>query len=45
MTLEITFDERPNTTLTEEIPPEQKEQMPQSGDFDDLYEYFRRFFG
>ena len=45
MTLQITFDERPNTTLTEEIPPEQKEQMPQSGDFDDLYEYFRRFFG
>lgn len=45
MTLEITFDERPNTTEAEEIPPEQKEQMPQSGDFDDLYEYFRRFFG
>ena len=45
MTLEITFDERPNTTQTEEIPSEQKEQMPQSGDFDDLYEYFRRFFG
>ena len=45
MTLPITFDERPNTTQTEEIPSEQKEQMPQSGDFDDLYEYFRRFFG
>ncbi len=43
MTLEITFDERPQQT--EEISPEQKEQMPQSGDFDDLYEYFRRFFG
>ena len=45
MTVEITFDERPNTTQPEEIAPEQKEQMPQSGDFDDLYEYFRRFFG
>ena len=45
LSVEITFDERPNTDLTQEITPEQKEQMPQSGDFDDLYEYFRRFFG
>ena len=43
MTLTITFDERPQQT--EETAPQQPEDMPQSGDFGDLYEYFRRYFG
>ena len=43
MTLEITFDERPQQT--EETVPQQQGDMPQSGDFNDLYEYFRRYFG
>ena len=43
MTLTITFDERPQQT--EETAPQQPEDMPQSGDFNDLYEYFRRYFG
>ncbi len=48
MTLEITLDERPNTTeeTTAETTPQQESQMPsQGGNYDDLYEYFRRFFG
>lgn len=48
MTLDITLDERPNTTeeTTVETAPQQESQMPsQSGGYDDLYEYFRRFFG
>ena len=44
MTLEITLDERPNTAAASTI-PEQQGEMPQSGDFDELYEYFRRYFG
>ena len=46
MTLEITLDEKPQDNAAEspEI-PEQQGEMPQSGDFDDLYEYFRRYFG
>ena len=43
MTLTITFDERPQQT--EETVPQQPADMPQSGDFGDLYEYFRRYFG
>ena len=46
MTLEVTLDEKPQDTSAEatEI-PEQQGDMPQSGDFGDLYEYFRRYFG
>ena len=44
LTLEITLDERPNTAAASTI-PEQQGEMPQSGDFDELYEYFRRYFG
>ena len=43
MTLTITFDERPQQT--EETVPQQPADMPQSGDFGYLYEYFRRYFG
>ena len=43
MTLSITFDERPQQA--EDNTPQQQGEMPQSGDFDDLYEYFRRYFG
>ena len=43
MTLQITFDERPQQT--EETASQQQGEMPQSGDFDELYEYFRRYFG
>ena len=46
MTLSITFDERPNTSASASADiPEQQGEMPQSGDFGELYEYFRRYFG
>lgn len=44
MTLEITLDEKPQTT-TAATTPQPDADMPTSGDFDELYEYFRRYFG
>ena len=43
VTLEITLDERPQETKndTQQSP----ENMPESGDFDEWYNYFRRYFG
>jgi len=41
--LEITFDEKPHNETS--AIPEQQGEMPQSGDFDELYEYFRKYFG
>jgi len=41
--LEITFDEKPHSETS--AIPEQQGEMPQSGDFDELYEYFRKYFG
>ena len=43
VTLEITLDEKPQetTTDTQQTP----EDLPQSGDFDEWYDYFRRYFG
>ncbi|MBQ7001041.1 MAG: trypsin-like peptidase domain-containing protein [Oscillospiraceae bacterium] len=45
MKLSITFDERPHTSAASSDIPEQQGEMPQSGDFGELYEYFRRYFG
>ena len=42
MSLEITLDEKPHSTEEKPVPDG---EMPQSGDFDELYEYFRRYFG
>ena len=43
LTLEITLDERPQQT--DEQTPETTQPTPDSGSFDDWYEYFRRYFG
>ena len=43
LTLEITLDERPQQT--DEQAPETTQPTPDSGSFDDWYEYFRRYFG
>ena len=44
VTLEITLDERPQET--EEQPQQETTQtMPDSGSFDEWYDYFRRYFG
>ncbi len=46
LTLEITLDERPqDTTVSGSTVPQPDGEMPSSGDFNDLYEYFRRYFG
>ena len=42
--LTITFDEKPHDT-TVETTPQEDSSMPSEGNFDDWYEYFRRFFG
>ena len=44
MTLTITFDEKPHST-TVETAPQEDSSMPSEGDYNDWYEYFRRFFG
>ena len=44
MTLEITLDEKPRET-TSSTTPQPEAQAPSSGDLEDLYEYFRRYFG
>ena len=42
MTLEITFDERPQQT---EDPNPQQSPMPNEGSYDEWFDYFRRYFG
>lgn len=42
MTLDITLDEKPQDTGTVEMP---EESSPESGNFNEWYEYFRRYFG
>ena len=43
MTLEITFDERPQQT--EEPASQQTSPMPNEGSYDEWFDYFRRYFG
>ena len=43
VTLEITLDEKPQETQKETQPS--TEDMPDSGNFDEWYDYFRRYFG
>ena len=43
MTLEITFDERPQQT--EEPASQQQTPMPSDGSYDEWFDYFRRYFG
>ena len=43
MTLEITFDERPQQT--EEPASQQQSPMPNEGSYDEWFDYFRRYFG
>jgi len=42
MTLEITFDEKPQQT---EEPAAQQEAMPNEGSYEEWFDYFRRYFG
>ena len=42
MTLQITFDERPQQT---EDPAPQQTPMPNEGSYDEWFDYFRRYFG
>ena len=42
LVLSITLDERPRTTNTTQPQPG---NMPDSGDYDEWFEYFRRYFG
>ena len=44
MTLEITLDEKPQET-TAATTPQPQPDYPEGGSYDDMYEYFRRFFG
>ena len=44
LTLDVTLDERPQNLGSASAEPDQ-EQMPSEGDFDEWYEYFRRYFG
>ena len=43
MTLEITFDERPQQT--EDTDSQQQSPMPNEGNYDEWFDYFRRYFG
>ena len=43
MTLQITFDERPQQT--EEETSQQQSPMPNEGSYDEWFDYFRRYFG
>ena len=43
VTLQITFDERPQQT--EDPAPQQQSPMPGEGSYDEWFEYFRRYFG
>ena len=42
VTLQITLDERPQETEEQQ---ETTQTMPNSGSFDEWYDYFRRYFG
>ncbi|MDD5863221.1 MAG: trypsin-like peptidase domain-containing protein [Firmicutes bacterium] len=44
LTLTITFDEKPHDTVTETTPQEDT-AMPSEGNYEDWFDYFRRFFG
>lgn len=44
MTLEITLDEKPHETSVPTA-PEGSAEMPSEGDYDEWYDYFRRYFG
>ena len=43
MTVEITFDEKPNQTAEEE--PQQEVPQPSDGSYEEWFDYFRRYFG
>ncbi len=43
MSVEITFDERPQQT--ESTAPQQSAPMPNEGSYDEWFDYFRRYFG
>jgi len=43
MTLQITFDERPQQT--EDTTPQQQSPMPNEGSYEEWFDYFRRYFG
>ncbi len=48
LTLEITLDEKPQTSTAAEEPAQQEQpsgQAPNSDNYEDGYEYFRRYFG
>ena len=42
LTMTITFDEKPNANAPQD--PAEQMPLPQEGDFDEWYEYFRWFF-
>ena len=44
VTLDITLDEKPHDNDTVTI-PENDSEMPSEGDYDEWYDYFRRYFG
>ena len=44
VTLDITLDEKPHDNTTVTI-PENDSEMPSEGDYDEWYDYFRRYFG
>ena len=44
VTLQITLDERPQET-NQQTQPQESQTMPNSGSFDEWYDYFRRYFG
>ena len=44
VTLDITLDEKPHDNTTVTI-PENDAEMPSEGDYDEWYDYFRRYFG
>ena len=41
----ITFDEKPHEEVTAETVPQKDASMPSEGNYEDWYDYFRRFFG
>lgn len=43
LTLDITLDEKPQDTTP--AVPENEDDLPSDGDFDEWYDYFRRYFG
>ena len=45
LTLTITFDEKPREEVTAETVPQEDASMPSEGNYEDWYDYFRRFFG